>query len=233
MKKPVLIIIAIIVVVAIAVFGYMVVSDLGQEKELTAELEEITTLVNAEELDTDQIQERLDRTVTNGDYATVERGFKQYISDGLDNVTRISEILEDERLVTGLTAENYQEDGPEFTETKAYIEETRQELQELKTAYSEFFTEEKAMSYINDKGLDSYFVDYYKNEVIGDVEAANDTEEVESSIDEVISILDTTENVINFLSENKDSWEIENNMIMFNDDNLSRQYDELVAKIQA
>ena len=233
MKKPVLIIIAIIVVAAIAVFGYMVVSDLGQEKELTAELEEITTLVNAEELDTDQIQERLDRTVTNGDYATVERGFKQYISDGLDNVTRISEILEDERLVTGLTAENYQEDGPEFTETKAYIEETRQELQELKTAYSEFFTEEKAMSYINDKGLDSYFVDYYKNEVIGDVEAANDTEEVESSIDEVISILDTTENVINFLSENKDSWEIENNMIMFNDDNLSRQYDELVAKIQA
>ena len=132
-----------------------------------------------------------------------------------------------------MTAENYQEDGPEFTETKAYIEETRQELQELKTAYSEFFTEEKAMSYINDKGLDSYFVDYYKNEVIGDVEAANDTEEVESSIDEVISILDTTENVINFLSENKDSWEIENNMIMFNDDNLSRQYDELVAKIQA
>ena len=233
MKKPVLIIIAIIVVVEIAVVGYMVVSDLGQEKELTAELEEITTLVNAEELDTDQIQERLDRTVTNGDYATVERGFKQYISDGLDNVTRISEILEDERLVTGLTAENYQEDGPEFTETKAYIEETRQELQELKTAYSEFFTEEKAMSYINDKGLDSYFVDYYKNEVIGDVEAANDTEEVESSIDEVISILDTTENVINFLSENKDSWEIENNMIMFNDDNLSRQYDELVAKIQA
>ena len=233
MKKPVLIIIAIIVVAAIAVFGYMVVSDLGQEKELTAELEEITTLVNAEELDTDQIQERLDRTGTNGDYATVERAFKQYISDGLDNVARISEILEDERLVTGLTAENYQEDGPEFTETKAYIEETRQELQELKTAYSEFFTEEKAMSYINDKGLDSYFVDYYKNEVIGDVEAANDTEEVESSIDEVISILDTTENVINFLSENKDSWEIENNMIMFNDDNLSRQYDELVAKIQA
>ena len=49
----------------------------------------------------------------------------------------------------------------------------------------------------------------------------------------MISILDTTENVINFLSENKDSWEIENNMIMFNDDNLSRQYDELVAKIQA
>ena len=79
MKKPVLIIIAIIVVAAIAVFGYMVVSDLGQEKELTAELEEITTLVNAEELDTDQIQERLDRTVTNGDYATVERMLLEFL----------------------------------------------------------------------------------------------------------------------------------------------------------
>lgn len=231
MKKTILIILAIIIVIALIIFGYMVFSDIGQEQKLNKELEEISLLVNEEQLDMDKINEKLDRTVTTGDYAVVEKAFKQYLSDNFDNMIKISEIIEDERIVSCLTAENYKEDGPEFEKTRAYIDSTRKELQECKEEYVNFLTEEKAMSYINDKGLDSYYVDYYKSEFVGDIESDNDSKEAEDSIDEIISVLNTTEEVINFLSDNKGLWQIEDNMIVFDNDNLSEQYDELVAQL--
>lgn len=231
MKKKILIALLIIIVLIIGVIAYFLISDLKQEEKLISEINELDNLVNAQEINIEQIKEKLNKIETRGDYATVEKAFKQYLSDNFDNIIKISEILNDEKLVNILTAKNYQEDGPDFVTTKEYITNTRQELEERKLAYTEFFTEEKAMSYINDKGLDSYYIDLYKNEIVGDIESANDTSEVENSIDEIISILNKSEEVINFLVENKNNWKIENDTIVFNNNNLADQYDELISQL--
>lgn len=231
MKKKILIALLIIIVLIIGVIAYFLISDLKQEEKLISEINELDNLVNAQEINIEQIKKKLNKIETRGDYATVEKAFKQYLSDNFDNIIKISEILNDEKLVNILTAKNYQEDGPEFITTKEYITNTRQELEERKLAYTEFFTEEKAMSYINDKGLDSYYIDLYKNEIVGDIESANDTSEVENSIDEIISILNKSEEVINFLVENKNNWKIENDTIVFNNNNLADQYDELISQL--
>ena len=76
MKKKVLIAILIIIVIAIAVVGYFVFSDMMQEDKLKTELSELQQLVNTENIDMDAINSRLDRTITNGDYAVVENAFK-------------------------------------------------------------------------------------------------------------------------------------------------------------
>ena len=57
------------------------------------------------------------------------------------------------KITTLLTVENYESDGKDFTESKEYITNTRETLEECKAKYTEFLTEEKAMSYINDKGI--------------------------------------------------------------------------------
>lgn len=230
MKKKILIVLAIIIVIALVVVGYFVVSDLMQEGKLQKELEEISNLSNAEEIDMEQIEERLNRTVTTGDYAVVEKAFKQYLMDSMDNMTLIAQILSDERMIECLTAENYTEDGPEFTETKEYLTETKEQLEKLKNEYVQFYTEEKVMSYINDKGLDEYYIDYYKTNIAGDI-LSNDTQLVETSIDDLIQVLDATEDVINFLAENKNSWQIEDGNIVFDSDALSNQYDGLIEKL--
>ena len=87
------------------------------------------------------------------------------------------------------------------------------------------------MSYINDKGLDSYYTDLYKNEFVGDIESQYTDKTVENSIDEILGILNVYEEVINFLVENQNSWEISNDNIVFNSQSLSDQYTELVNKL--
>ena len=128
MKKKVLTAILIIIVIAIVVVGYFVFSDMMQEDKLKTELSELNELVNAENIDMDAVNSRLDRIVTNGDYAIVEEAFKSYLRENFDNSIQIAEILNDEKLTTLLTVENYESDGKDFTESKEYITNTRETL---------------------------------------------------------------------------------------------------------
>ena len=230
MKKKVLVAVLIIIVIAIGVIGYFVISDMGQEDKLKTELTEINDLANADSIDIDAINERLDQTITTGDYAVVEKAFKSYLRDSFDNSIQIADILSDDKITTLLTAENYREDGKDFTESKNYITTTRTTLEECKQKYTEYLTKDKAMSYINDKGLDSYYVDLYEEEFVGDMDSTNDTT-VEDSIDEVISLLNTSEEVLNLLSENQDSWTLDGDNIVFSDESIGSQYDTLINSL--
>ena len=231
MKKKILIIIAIIIILALGTIGYIVFTDIKQEEKLMTELNEISDLVNSENINMDNVNQRLDRIVTTGDYAIVEDSFKSYLRENFDNTMQIAEILNDEKIVNILTAQNYKEDGKDFVNTKEYIKTTREKLESCKTKYVEFFTEEKAMSYINNKGLDSYYIDLYKEEFVGDIENTGDTKTVEDSINEIIEILNISEETINLLSENKNSWEIQGENIVFSNDSLSEKYDELINSL--
>ena len=231
MKKKILIIIAIIIIIALGIIGYIVFTDIKQEEKLMTELNEISDLVNSENINMDDVNQRLDRIVTTGDYAIVEDSFKSYLRENFDNTMQIAEILNDEKIVNILTAQNYKEDGKDFVNTKEYIKTTREKLESCKTKYVEFFTEEKAMSYINNKGLDSYYIDLYKEEFVGDIENTGDTKTVEDSINEIIEILNISEETINLLSENKNSWEIQGENIVFSNDSLSEKYDELINSL--
>lgn len=230
MKKKIIIAVIVIILVIVGVIGYIVVSDLGQENKLKSELSELNDLVNSETIDTDEVNDRLDRIVTKGDYAKVEDAFKTYLRNSFDNIIDIVNILNDEKMVTLLTAENYQTDGKDFIESKNYIAITKEKLENCKEKYSEYMTKEKAMSYIENKGLDSYYVDLYEDEFIGDMNSIEDTT-VEDSIDEIIDLLNISEKVLNLLSNNKESWTIEGENIVFSNDSVGNQYDELINSI--
>ena len=56
-------------------------------------------------------------------------------------------------------------------------------------------------------------------------------EEIETSINELISLLNKSNDIIDFLRENKDSWEIENGTILFETDELVSEYNTLVDSL--
>ncbi len=233
MKKKILIIVGIILVLIVAIIAYTVVTDMKQEEKLTEEFKYIDGLVEKEETETDEIKEALERTVTTrGDYLKTEKAYKQYIKDAYKNMETMTNILEDERIENSLTPENYKEDGPEFEKTKKYLAETKQSLEDGKNKFYELLTEDGAMKYIKDQNVDSYYEEIYNKEIQGYInleEKEGDT--LKDSIDDVIDVLTISEKVINFLSENKDSWEIEDDSIVFDTEKLSDEYDNLISEI--
>jgi hypothetical protein len=221
------VVITLVLIVGIIAIGIGLYHDFKQESELISECEQIKELTNEENIDTEKINEMLTRRISDGDYLQVENALKEYLTARFQNITKISEILNNEKLENILTIDNYKNDGPEFVTTKEYIENTKQELQELKNRYEELFTEETLMSYINNKSLDSYYVDFYKQELIGNQEESKDNT-VEHNIDGIITILDSYNSVIDFLITNKNSWKIEGENIVFANEELSNKFLEIV-----
>ncbi len=231
MKKKIIIVLGVIIGIFLVLVAYFFFFDMNQENQLKAEITELEELVNAKNIDIEAVNQKLNETVAKDDYAKVEKAFKAYLKDSFDNSIAITEILNDARLTNILTVENYQKDGKEFTQTKQYIAETKQELEERKKKYTEHLTEEKAISYINDKGLDSYYVEFYKRELVGEMSDVKQDKTVENSIDEILSLLDSSEKVIQFLASHPNDWNIEGETIAFSNPTLKSDYDQLIAQV--
>lgn len=229
-KKKILITIGIIVAILVGLVAYGVVADLHQEKKLKKELDYLYEITNKDDYDEKEIDKILNRTVTTGDYKKVEVAYKKYTKDCFTILTDITSVLGNDRLASVLTAENYQEDGKDFIKTKEYLKSAKETLQKSMTKYNEYFTEEKAMSYL-DKALDDYYIDFYKDEVVGNLESDEEDEKLFNSLNSIIDLINAEEEVIHFLIENKDNWQVENGSITFTTDALIDKYNMLLEAV--
>ena len=233
MKKAIIGVIIAIVLVAIVGIGVLVVNDFKQEDILRQEMLEFENLTRVENIDLDQIDQRIRELKTTGDYGVLEKAMKDYLADVVNATVSIADVLNDERIINALTPENYVEDGPDFVQTKQFLEEAKGKIEQYKTEVLTLLTNEGAMSYIENKNLDQYYIDLYKEIALSeDTAIEENSAEIETSLDEVARILDIETQVINLLSENKSGWEVQGENIVFNSEELQNQYDELVSQIQ-
>ena len=233
MKKTIIwIIIAIVLVIVIGI-GVLVVKDFKQEDILRQEMLEFENLTRAETIDLDAIDQRIRELKTTGDYGVIEKAMKDYLADVVNVSVDIANILNDERMTNILTPANYAEDGPDFVETKQFLQESMEKIEQYKNEVLELLTNEKAMSYIENKNLDQYYIDLYKEIALSEDTALDeDNAEIENSLNEANQILETETQIINFLSENKGNWEVQEENTVFNSDALTNQYNEYVSQLQ-
>ena len=233
MKKAIIGVVIAIVLVAVVGICVLVVNDFRQEDILRQEMLEFENLTRAENIDLDQIDQRIRELKTTGDYGVLEKAMKDYLADVVNTSVSIANIINDERIVNALTPENYTEDGPDFVQTKQFLEQAKSDIEQYKTEVLTLLTNEGAMSYIEDKNLDQYYIDLYKEIALSEDTAIEESNtELENSLDEMMKLLDVETQIINFLSENKDGWEIQGENIIFNNQTLQDQYNEYISQIQ-
>lgn len=235
MKKNVkIIIIAVVIILAIAlVGGYFFINDMKQKEKLVDELSQIEEMTKSGEFDMEKLNEKTSNIVTTGKYAKVEKAAKNYASDVFNKANEIKTVLEDEKMAQLLTASNYKADGPEFVETKKYLSETKEKLQNFKTEMFGYLEEGKISSYIEAETTDSYSIELYKDLLKEDIEMPeSERKEMEQAIDKVASMLDIAEEIINFLVENKGQWQVQGEQIVFNSNSLVQKYNGFLTKLR-
>lgn len=209
-----------------------VIEDLAIESELDTEIEELYDLIDTDNFDMDEINIVLNRTIADGEYGIVESAVKNYVSDFLDETLELSNILDDESLSNLLTASNYRTDGPNFIVTKAYIEVSKEKLKEYEEKVNSFYDEDKAMSYIENKKVDKYFKNLYKDYVLSSEDEQYEyKKEITDAIEEVIIMFDDVNNVLDYLKQINGSWSISGDNIYFETDEQVAEYNKLISKI--
>lgn len=236
MKKGVkiAIIVGVILFVIILAGAYLFVRDITERGKLIAEFEEIDKITDSESFDREELNKKTSNIVTTGEYATVEKAAKTYVSNLFQTVSKIREIVEDEKMTQVLTASNYEEDGPDFIKTKQYLSTTKEQLEEKRSEMFEYLEEEKINSYMP-KEVGDYYMKLYQQLVTDDIEILEDKKkELDESINSVLSLLDTEEEIIDFLIANKGKWKIQvqEQQILFNTNELIQTYNDLLSKLQ-
>ncbi len=222
-----------IVIIIAAIGGYLVFNDIMQKAKIMETFAEIEQITKSGDFEMEALNEKTGTIVSSGKYAKVEKAAKNYAHDLFSKAFELKTLLEDEKMAQLLSASNYEEDGPEFVETKKYIEETKQKLEEGKKEMLAFIDEGKINSYIEAENADAYGVELYKQLLSEDINMSDaEKNQLEKSIDQVISKLGIAEEVLNFLSENEGKWKVQGEQVLFDNNSLVIKYNSFLTKLR-
>ena len=236
MKKSIKIIITLIVIIIIsiiAMFVTKIINDLKQEENLVNELNSLFALLEEDIFRYDEIDKKLSQTVTTGDYNTLEVSIKSYMSDIVSTIKKLESLGNDEDLNNVLTIKNFESDGPKFSKTTKILNKANKDLDDIYSKINAYFSEEGAMSYIENKGLDSYYIELYKEYMFenDEINIINEKNEIIDNLDKIKEILDIEEKMIKYLITNKQNWRIEDDTLVFNSKKLSDTYNKYVDEL--
>lgn len=217
-----------LIVIIGSIFAYILVRDLKQEDILRNEI----TSLSKKDFTKDRYNTSLK---TKDDYAVIEDTIKAYFDEYATNLQKLSNIAKDKKMTTILSADNYQKDGPEFVTTRKYLTSTKSNFNQIVDKLKKMTTEEEIMKNIEGKGLDQYYIDLYKDLMLGETTkkdfklSQKNLEKLSKSIN---GILDTEQEVIDLLINEKGKWNIKDDKIVFDNTDTLTKYNELIKAYQ-
>ena len=226
LKKPVIVVIGVIISIIIIIMAVNLVKDLNAEKILKEEVNKITNL----DFTKDEIDMRIK---TKNDYAIVEKTIKEFWNEYHSLAREIIELTNDDKVKNILSIQNYELDGKEFKTTKDYISSTQSKIKDNINKIIELTNKDNIEKRIEDKKLTQYYVDLY-NELMVDYDIEDDIsatiKELEDLQNHVDDVFNYYTKVIDFLVTNQSSWTINNEKLEFTSESLANQYNALIKE---
>ena len=234
-KKKIIITVVIIVVLILLIAGGFIYYHGNQTGKLIAEVNKLSEIQIVNE-DGTLVENPVDMEIkTTGSYAVVEKTLKDYINDVVVETQELSKSLDEEKVMNLVSFDNIKEDGPDFTNTKAEIATMRQAIDDYITKMEEYTNEENMLSKIDDKDVGKYYKELYKQLAVDEESSSSmkeAIEELKAAQDEAKTALDDLETLFNFLSDNKDEWEIQGEQIVFTTQSAYEEYTNLMSSLE-
>ena len=229
-KKIIFIIIGILLALFIALVTYFVIRDFKEEKKLREDIIEINDMINSEKKDFKVIKKRLKTYVTTGDNLKLEKSVKEYYIDSVNLIEEFDKIYDEEKLSSILTISNFVMDGKDFVISKNYLSNVNDNLDNYSKRVNKQLSNKKIMSYYNKYKLDSYYEELF-NDLINNFSYFGTESSFDKEIDDIKNFVKNTDNVIAFLIDNKDYWNIVNYNIEFKNNEKLKEFELLISKV--
>lgn len=230
LNKVILTILLILVIFVVAI-GIIYGGRIINKAKLDRELE---NLVNS-----GSSSEKLENTttVTSGEFAVVEETVKEYFKEYSNLRQQFMKRVNDSKLQSVLTPENYEQDGPEFTESIKYINTAKEEFNNIADELLNLLSTENIETRIQDKDIGDYYKDLYKGYFINNNDLSSTFQETyQDTLDDrtlMNNLYDNEIEILSFLTENKEHWEVLDNKLTFDDQELANTFNNMKSNLFA
>lgn len=228
LNKVILTILLILVIFVVAI-GIIYGGRIINKAKLDRELE---NLVNS-----GSSSEKLENTttVTSGEFAVVEETVKEYFKEYSNLRQQFMKRVNDSKLQSVLTPENYEQDGPEFTESIKYINTAKEEFNNIADELLNLLSTENIETRIQDKDIGDYYKDLYKGYFIDNNDLSSTFQETyQDTLDDrtlMNNLYDNEIEILSFLTENKEHWEVLDNKLTFDDQELANTFNNMKSNL--
>ena len=215
-RKKFFIVFIFILIDSFLLISFLVIRDATLENTLRKEIASLQTLDITKDCYNTKIKSR-------GNYALIEKTIKTYLDNYAKNFQEILNILNDDNLKNLLSANNYLQDGPNFS----YINDTKIAFNKKIDNLILDCNEEKIKNYINTVLVDPYYINLYQELMLTEnttqefIESRKILEETKTKIN---NILDVSKDLFTFLKATSSNWKIENGEIKFQTQELLNEY---------
>ncbi len=226
-------IVALLAVFAVAsVVGYKVFQQVRHRQALhalTEELNKMEGVISNQAFTDAESSQILDRTVSKGDYAVLERAVKDHCKDLFAKQNEMTQYLEKNEIEQYLTPEALASDAPNFETTTQKLAEFRETEKNLRESWLYLASEEGIRQYQSAqlKGdLKKLFDEYVENVTSSDVQSV-----IESDVAYYNQTMDAIGQALEYLKNNQSSWVMENGQILFNTEESLNAYNAILSQI--
>jgi len=210
------------------IVGFLIIRDHVLEYNLKSEINRLSKL----EITSDRYNTSLK---TSGDYALVEEAIKLYLDDYAVNLQEVLGVVNSEEFNGLFSLENYKEDGPDFKNSLAYIEKTKNKFNSDILFLIDKSNEDVIKNNIYTYTRDEYYVSLYEELMFGENSSVDFEENIimlNNLKDDVNNIFEVSVSMFNFLSTNRGNYTIEDGEIKFKTQELLNQYNSYIKKIK-
>lgn len=219
-----IIIIAILIIFAGAVFGIFTVDKMNKEKQEKILSDEVISMYTSQKVNTE--------IKTTGKFAKLESAIKTYYTEYVNTSKDLIDIYSQNLLNNSLTANNISSDGPEFKNTKANINKIKDIETSTISKYEELISDE----YINNKAkelnLNNYYTNLFISEINDSLRVKEDVDKIKTVTEEYDKWMEKIEEILNFLTENKANWKVSGSNLMFTSTTLVTNYNKLLTSLR-
>lgn len=226
MKRKYIIIISIISLVLLATITFGKIGlDFYKETKIKEEIKEIMKYINNSNYTDQKLTEILERSVVKkGDYNEVETSIKNYYKDLANDLSNLQFLLSEDNFVNYLSADNLKEDQPNFIKSKANLVNSASQIEEVYQNINTRTTDINTKRYyIADKQVKTYYKDFYLS-LIEDNITEEFTKKIKVEKNNGIEKTKTYNQVLDFLIANEGHWNLNQDIIVFDETTLYEEY---------
>lgn len=226
MKRKYIIIISIISLVLLATITFGKIGlDFYKETKIKNEIKEIMKYINNSNYTDQKLTEILERSVVKkGDYNEVETSIKNYYKDLANDLSNLQFLLSEDNFVNYLSADNLKEDQPNFIKSKANLVNSASQIEEVYQNINTRTTDINTKRYyIADKQVKTYYKDFYLS-LIEDNITEEFTKRIKDEKNNGIEKTKTYNQVLDFLIANEGHWNLNQDIIVFDETTLYEEY---------
>ncbi|MFR8117025.1 MAG: hypothetical protein ACLVAK_08495 [Clostridia bacterium] len=222
-KRIILVSIIAIILLIMAIIGYIAFSK-NLEKTQKGVFEEEISKIN--------LNEEIDMNVkAKGSYGKIEKQIKEDMKEYYDLTKVILNNYVNPELSKTFTIDNYKTDGPEFIKTKQSIENLKKELKETQEKLEKILKQETIDKKAKSLGVNKELQQEYKEKLAALEYSPEGLEQIQMSNQKRITYLEKVEEILNYLSTNKGQWEIKDNKIQYKTESIGNRYEEMLMEL--